>query len=151
MNRVLSDMQKKLLVILQAGIPVTEQPFLAAANQLGIGEQEVISLVQDMIAGGAIRKLGAVINSKALGYKSLLAAMDVAEENIDNVAAIINKYSSVTHNYLREGSPNLWFTMTEPDQERLDRHLAEIEETTGLPIIRMPADKTYKIGVKIDI
>jgi DNA-binding Lrp family transcriptional regulator len=151
MNSELSDVDRRLLTILQSGIPISEKPFKDAANKLGISEQDVVDLVEGMKESGAIRKLGAVISSKALGYKSLLAAMDVKDEDVDKIAAIINKYSSVTHNYLRESSPNLWFTMTEPDQERLDRHIAEIERTTGLPIIRMPADKTYKIGVKIDI
>jgi hypothetical protein len=57
----------------------------------------------------------------------------------------------VTHNYLREGKPNLWFTLTEPDPETLDENLKRIEKEIGFPLLRLPMTKKYKIGVKLDI
>ena len=61
-----------------------------------------------------------------MGYVSLLAAVDVPDERVDPVAEIINSYRGVTHNYVREARPNIWFTMTEPDTSA-----PESSRTTG--------------------
>jgi len=43
-----------------------------------------------------------------------LCAADVLPENIEQFADIVGKYDEVTHNYLREGHPNCWFTLIAP-------------------------------------
>ena len=78
-------------------------------------------------------------------------AVDVADERVDPVAEIINSYRGVTHNYVREARPNIWFTMTEPDQQSLDSNLAEIERRIDAEIIRLPMTRLFKIGVKLDV
>ena len=72
-------------------------------------------------------------------------------ENEEKTAELINQFKGVTHNYLREGEPNIWFTMTEADAETLDHNLASIEKATDCAVLRMPVEKLYKIGVKFDI
>ena len=86
-----------------------------------------------------------------MGYVSLLAAADIPDDRIEEVTNIINGYSGVTHNYLREGNPNIWFTMTEPDARTLEDNLLEIEERIGAGLVRMPVTKMFKIGVRIDV
>ncbi len=98
-----------------------------------------------------IRKLGAIIDPKKVGYVSILAAIDIAEEKVEETGTIINEYPGVTHNYLREGHPNIWFTITESNTESLEKNLFEIEKRTGTNIIRMPVIREFKIGVKLDI
>lgn len=151
MNSELDPKDSALLRTLQEGFPLTDRPFEEIAERMGWTEEEVISGIRILTDSGIIRKLGAVLNPRKMGYVSVLAALDVPEESLDGTASVINEYSSVTHNYQREGSPNLWFTMTEPDQAILEKHLAEIEENIGLPVIRMPVTKMFKIGVKLDI
>ncbi len=151
MSSELDPKDPELLRALQEDFPVTERPFEEIAERMGWTEEEVISRIRILTDSGVIRKLGAVLNPRKMGYVSVLAALDVPEESLDGTASVINEYSSVTHNYQREGRPNLWFTMTEPDSETLEKHLVEIEESIGLPVIRMPVTKMFKIGVKLDI
>ena len=114
-------------------------------------EEEVITRIKKLQESGFLRKLGAVINPAKIGYVSLLSAINVPEDRIDAVAEIINSYPGVTHNYIREGEPNLWFTLTEPDMDTLNRKLDEIQERTNIQMIRMPMTRKFKIGVKLAI
>jgi len=151
MQASLDENEMRILSAIQEDFPLSKRPFLDIADRLEIEEDEVIRTINHLRESGFIRKLGAVINPKKIGYVSLLAAASVPEDRIDSVAKIINEYPGVTHNYLREGKPNLWFTLTEADPETLDMNLRNIEEEIGIPLLRMPMTKKYKIGVKLDI
>lgn len=151
MSYIPDENEKRILATIQEDFPLTKRPFLDIADRLGLEEDEVILKIKHLRKSGLIRKMGAVINPKKIGYVSLLAAATIPEDHIDRAADIINEYPGVTHNYLREGEPNLWFTLTEPDSETLDVNLKNIEEKIGVPILRLPMTKKYKIGVKLDI
>jgi DNA-binding Lrp family transcriptional regulator len=147
----LTDQDKELLRTLQNICPIVPQPYLEIAKKLGRTEEQIISRLKQLVDSGIIRKFGAKISPRKIGYVSILVASNIPEAEIDSVADIINEYSGVTHNYIREGEPNLWFTLTEPDEDTLNTHLQEIEKRIGKPIIKLPATKIYKIGVKLDI
>ena len=137
--------------MLQDGLPLTSRPFAVIADLLDWYEEEVLKRLEGLVGSGHVRKIGAVINSKGIGAVSTLAALDVPEDRIDEAAAIINAYPGVTHNYLREGHPNMWFTLTERGPELLKANLSRMETDIGTKIIRMPATRVFKIGVKYDL
>jgi DNA-binding Lrp family transcriptional regulator len=82
---------------------------------------------------------------------SLLAAVAAPEEQIDLVAATINRAPGVNHNYAREHTYNLWFVMTAPDEETLEERLDELEHQLRLPILRLPMVEGYHIDLGFDI
>ena len=141
----------ELMNIMQSYFPLSRQPFDDIGKRLGLTEKETISRLRKLSEKGFIRKVGAIISARDIGFVSLLAAVSVPEEKVDEVAEVINTYPGVTHNYLRSGTPNIWFTLTEPDQETLEKNLTEIENKVKIKVYRLPAKKIYKIGVKFDI
>ena len=147
----MTDTDRELLRALQSGIPLTDRPFKESGERAGLSENEAIERIQSMLDNGILRKVGAIIAPRKMGYVSTLAAVNAPGSEVETIAELINGYRGVTHNYLREGEPNIWFTMTEPDSEILDYNLAEIEKAIGYPVRRMPVEKLYKIGVKFDI
>ena len=151
MNKNLDEKDKQLLRILQKDFPLSQRPFLEIANKLQWTEDDVISRINNLLESKIIRKLGAIIDPKKIGYVSILAAIDVSEEKVEETGVIINEYPGVTHNYLREGHPNIWFTITESNKESLEKNLAEIEKRTGAIVIRMNAIQEFKVGVKLAI
>jgi DNA-binding Lrp family transcriptional regulator len=147
----LDDRDKEMLAALQEGLPLTSRPFAVIADMLDWSEEEVLERLEVLVGSGLVRKVGAFLSSKKLGAASTLAAVDVPEDRVDEVADLINSYRGVTHNYLREGHPNIWFTMTERDADTLRSNLDTIERDIGADVLRMPATRTFKIGVKYDL
>lgn len=152
----LGEIDKKILQRLQTNLPLTHRPFLDLANELDLDEDLVIERIKAMVEGKYVRRLAPIINTQAVGNSATLAAMQVPEDRIDDVAGIINGYSGVSHNYLRKGKNkelplNIWFTMSAPSQEKLEENIKEIEDSTGFKVRMLPTTKKFKIGVKFKI
>jgi len=144
----LDDIDKKLLTLIQRDFPITSAPYNEIASALGISEDEVIKRLGNLRAENIIRRIGAIFDSKELGYHSTLCAMRVPEERIDEVADIINSYPGVTHNYSRTGEYNVWFTLIAKSQRELERIIGEIKNNSRInDVIDLPAADVFKIHV----
>jgi DNA-binding Lrp family transcriptional regulator len=152
----LSETDRKILQRLQTNLPLTHRPFLDLAKELGLEEDLIIEKVKSMIENKYVRRIAPIINTQAIGNSATLAAMQVPDDRIDDVAEVINGYSGVSHNYLRKGKNkvlplNIWFTMSAPSQEKLEENIKEIETRTGFDVRMLPTTKKFKIGVKFKI
>ena len=54
----------------QAGLPLCREPYRAVAEQLGLEPEEVMRRLRRMLEAGVIRRIGAVPNHYALGYRT---------------------------------------------------------------------------------
>ncbi len=72
------------------------------------------------------------------------------EDAIDGVAAQINDFEEVSHNYLRPGVYNIWFTVSARSKDRLHELIREIK-AFGYPFIELPVTRLFKIGVKFEV
>jgi DNA-binding Lrp family transcriptional regulator len=151
-SRVLLDeIDKKILNSIQLDFPLVHRPFDELGKSLGIGEEEIISRIKRLQKDKAIRRIGPIISTKKTGGVSTLVAMKVPPGKVDEVAALINKYEEVSHNYLRPSNFNLWFTLSVESEERLDEILKELTEKTGCELRNLPTKRLFKIGVKFNI
>lgn len=142
----------KLLNMIQEDFPLESRPFLALANKMNTTEEEVIELIKEFKEKGYIRRLGGVFDSKKLGYKSTLCAMEVPEHKIEAAANIVNSYPGVTHNYLRNHYYNMWFTITAQSEEAMERIIDEIKLKTGIDnLISLTSTNTFKIKVNFNV
>lgn len=148
----LDSVDRKLLQIIQEDFPLESEPYRKLGEAVGIEEGEVLSRLERLLAAGIIRRLGPVFESRKLGYSGTLCAMTVAPDRVDRVAAIINAFPGVTHNYLREHRLNMWFTIMAKSSAELERILAQIRQKTGIAeIMELPAEEVFKIRVHFDI
>jgi DNA-binding Lrp family transcriptional regulator len=142
------QIDRKILNLIQAGFPIAPEPYRDIGEALGISEENVIARIKAMLDSGIIRRLGGIFDSDKLGYYSTLCAMKVEKTRIDKVAAVVNAYPGVTHNYLRDHELNMWFTATVQSQEDLEHMLNQIKRDTGIKdILSLPAEKIFKIRV----
>jgi siroheme decarboxylase len=142
----LDALDRRLLDDFQSGIPPTPRPFAVMAAQLGVAEAEVIARLQRLTAAGAVSRVGPVFRPGQVGV-STLAAMAVPPEHLAEVAALVNAFPEVNHNYEREHAFNLWFVLTAPDQTRLGQVLDEIGRRAGLPVLDLPMLAEYHIDL----
>lgn len=147
----MDDKDREILQMLQGTFPLDSEPYRVIGDKLWMDEVSVISRIARMIESGAIRYLGPFFDSRKLGYKGCLAALNAPEDKIDMVAAVINQFSEVTHNYLRDGNPNVWFTVIAPSIERRDEILNIIKQQTGITGIQVfTSKKLFKVKVDLD-
>jgi DNA-binding Lrp family transcriptional regulator len=150
MNR-LTTLEKEIINKLQKDFPLSKEPFKEIAEELNIHEDECLNIIASMKARGIIRRIGGVFDSKKMGYYSTLCACTVPESDIEKTAALINAQEGVTHNYLRDHSYNLWFTLTAPSFEKATEILEKLQNDTGTIIVSMPATEVYKIKVTFEM
>jgi DNA-binding Lrp family transcriptional regulator len=148
----MDPVDKKLLNRIQSDFPVESHPFKTLGDELGLSETEVINRIKSLKDQKIIRRLGAVFDSKKLGYHSTLIAMKVPPEKIEETAHIVSSYNGVTHNYEREDKFNLWFTLIAESPEKIEEIITEIQHKTGISdILNLPATRLHKIKVNFDL
>ena len=143
---ILSEQDRILLNRIQQDFPLHPEPFKLLAEELGVSEQEILQRLQELECENAISRFGAVFNHHRAGA-STLAAIAVPEQEIDQVADFINRFSEVNHNYQREHDYNLWFVVNATEQSGVERVLKTIEAKFGYPLLNLPMIKGYHIDL----
>jgi siroheme decarboxylase len=150
----LSELDKRLLNLMQGRFPIVDRPYAAVAEQAGISEQRAIARVAELIEERIIRQVTPIFDTRALGYSSMLVAAKVDPENPWRAANVINEHPGVSHNYLRNHEFNIWFTIaTAPDSALgLDRTLEVLGREAGAESIRqLPTLKLFKIRMDLEM
>ncbi len=148
----LDELDKRILSVIQTDFPVAARPFDVLAERLSVPAEQALERTARLVATGVIRRLGAVFDSRRLGYASTLVAARIPPERLAEVAEIVNRLPGVTHNYRREHAYNLWFTLTAPSAGRVDAIIAELRQQTGIADFHsLPAETVYKIRVDFQL
>ncbi len=142
----LDAIDRRLLNDFQRDFPLCPQPFAAIGKQLGISEAQVLQRLKRLMQAGAISRIGPVLQPQRVGA-STLAAMAVPPERLESVAALVNSFREVNHNYERLHPFNLWFVLTASDETRIQEILQEIQQRTGLPVLDLPMIESYHIDL----
>ncbi|MDX5337236.1 MAG: AsnC family transcriptional regulator [Marinobacter sp.] len=141
---------RQLIDRYQRDLPVSERPYEDMARELGLTEEEVIERLSALQEQQVLSRVGPVFEHSQAGA-SLLAAVAAPDEQMDLVAARINRAPGVNHNYAREHTYNLWFVMTAPNEDTLEERLDELEHQLKLPMLRLPMVEGYHIDLGFDI
>ena len=144
---------RQLLNLVQGEFPLVDRPYLSLAEQLQIGEQEVIDRLDRLKQTNVLRQVSAIFDTRRLGYKTTLVAMAYDPAKLHQGALQINRHPGVSHNYAREGSYyNLWFTVAVPPDHDLEATVDRMARETGALTARiMPTIRFFKIGVNFDM
>lgn len=146
------DLDKKLLQELQDNFPIVEQPWEKVGNNFGITGTEVLQRLERLTKAGVIHRIGAIIDSTKVGLAAAtLIGLSVPDERVGDVAKIVNEYSNVSHNYLRDDTYNIWFTIAGTDEQEVTGILAEILAKTAIEpckVLNLPTEERFKINVR---
>ena len=148
----MDSIDKQILNVIQKDFPVVEEPFKAVADKVRLSEDEVLKRIKNLKEEGIIRRIGAIFDSKKMGYASTLCAAKVPKEKLKKFVAVVNSYAGVTHNYRRSHEYNVWFTFIASDEETLKKSLGEIRDKTGVTdVISMTATQIFKIDATFEL
>ncbi|MEG1160282.1 MAG: hypothetical protein RSD70_07835, partial [Acidaminococcaceae bacterium] len=119
-----------------------------AADIGSLSEQEVLDRISRLKEVNIIRRMSGFFNSAKLGYVANLCAVQVAPADIPAVVAVINAFPGITHNYERDYTYNLWFTLLAISPQATEAVLSTIAATPGVQgLLRFPGKKMFKLNV----
>lgn len=148
---------RAVLNAFQGGFPVVERPFDPAAAALrergvDVTTGELLARVRAMDETGAISRFGALVDAEEIGGTATLVAMHAPPERFDEVAAQVNEFREVAHNYEREHPHlDLWFVVSVADPDDVERVLAEIEVATGQETYDLPKRREFRVEAKFPV
>ena len=135
---LLDAIDRDLIVATQSGLPLAARPYEVLAGQLGLSSAEVMARLQRMLDAGIIRRIAAVPNHYALGYRANgMSVWDVDDAAIDALGPRVGALEVVTHCYRRPRRLPAWpynlFAMVhaatrEAVQQRIDEIAALLGE-----------------------
>ncbi|KLK87248.1 hypothetical protein SZ63_11680 [Methanoculleus sediminis] len=148
----LDPRDRALLQQVQDDFPLDPRPYRVLGEVLGMPEREVMERLTDLSRRGVIRHIAPILEPGSLGISaSTLVAMRVPKERMHEVAAIVNEYDGVSHNYRRDGDYNLWFTVAAAGEGELLDTLDEIIRRSMIPfrdVLNLPIARRFKLDVR---
>ena len=155
----LDALDRALVAATQAGLPLTPRPYATLAESLGLTEAEVTSRLAAMLDAKMIRRIGAVPNHYALGYRANgMSVWDVSDEAVGAAGRRIGALDFVTHCYRRPRHPPLWpynlFAMVhgrsrDEVQEKVERIAALLGEAARAHDVLFSTRILKKTGLRL--
>ncbi len=133
----LSQTDRLVINELQQDLPLVPAPFTALAAQLGMDEEYFLAQCQSLLQCGIIRRFGAAVNHRKVGFKANAMTCWVAPPDTVNVAGRkLALLREVSHCYERKTNP-LWqynlFAMIHGHSREVCQEVADkVSRETGL-------------------
>jgi DNA-binding Lrp family transcriptional regulator len=133
----LDDLDKNIIAMMQEEFPLVAEPYREIADKLGISEDELLNRLKKYSESGKIRKMGAVLRHREVGYAAnALCAWIVPDERIQEVGEMFAKVAVVTHCYARvsqPGWPYNFYTMLHANtREQCNMIASQLADQAGL-------------------
>ena len=142
---LLTPIDRALINRLQRGLPIVPQPYAAVAAELGLTESDLLARLQRLLDTGILSRFGPMFQIERAGGRFTLAAIAVPPERFEDVAAIVNAFPEVAHNYQRTHALNMWFVVATASPEQCADTLRRIEAATGLTVRDMPKEREFRV------
>lgn len=146
MSLIVDTIDRALLDNWQRDFPLVPRPFAAIAERMDLRQKDVLGRLAELMAIGAISRVGATCRPGTAGA-STLAAVAAPEWRIDEIAALIGDEPGVNHSYLRENRWNIWFVVTGPDRLHVDATLDRIRARTKLEVLDLPLVRAFNVDL----
>ena len=141
---------RRLINAVQGGFPIAERPYDALGQALDLSEDEVIERLSRLLEAGTLSRFGPLYDAERMGGGLTLAAMEVPKARFEEVAAVVNAFPEVAHNYTRDHRLNMWFVVATERPERVAAVLDEIRAATGLEVLDLPKQEEFFLELKLD-
>ncbi|HSR30114.1 MAG TPA: Lrp/AsnC family transcriptional regulator [Anaerolineae bacterium] len=150
----LDALDQALLEQMQSRFPLEARPFAVLGEAVGLDEANVLLRTRRLKEANVIRQIGAIFDTRRLGYQSTLVAFHVEDGSLEDAAAVVSAHPGVSHNYARPHYYNLWFTLAVPPGQTVQEEIrrlaeqADVGEWLDLPALRVFKIRThFRLGV----
>ncbi len=143
----MDETDRLIINSLQGNFPISDQPYLEVAQQLGISEDVLLSRLQTMLDSRTLTRFGPMYDIQKLGGSFSLCAIRVPAERFEEVTEIVNAFPEVAHNYERDHEFNMWYVLATESPEQIIQTNQAIEARTGLKVYNMPKIQEFFVGL----
>ena len=139
---MLTEQDKQIIRELQNDLPLVRRPFGAIAEKLGMNEAKLIERIKLFIEDGRIRRFGAAVRHRDLGYvANAMVVWEVPDDRIREVGPVMAGFKEVSHCYQRPRRPewpyNFYTMVHGQTREECEQVAARIARATGLKAYRL--------------
>jgi DNA-binding Lrp family transcriptional regulator len=133
----LDAIDRQIIQLTQAGLPLVAEPYQAIAAQLQISAADVMQRLTTMQDAGIIRRIGAVPNHYKLGYLfNGMTVWDIDDTHIEHLGKQVADLAFVSHCYQRprhlpDWPYNLFAMIHSKTQLDADKQVAAIAALLG--------------------
>ena len=134
---VIDELDRRIILATQQGLPLDPRPYAVIAERVGSSADEVMRRMAAMQEAGIIRRIGAVPNHYALGYRGNgMTVWDVPDERVDELGARVGALDFVSHCYRRprhlpDWPYNLFAMVHAPDRAQAMQLVDQIAAVLG--------------------
>ena len=133
----LAQLDRRIVLATQAGLPLDARPYHWLASELGVEPEVLMERFRVMLNEGRIRRIGVVPNHYRLGYSANgMSVWDVPDEDIRDIGKQVGELDIVSHCYHRPrhlpGWPyNLFAMVHGHSQEEVRGKVEQIAQLLG--------------------
>ena len=138
----MTELEIKVVKALQEDLPLDPRPFVVVAARIGLTEDELLAVARDLRERGVIRRFGAAVRHRRLGYRANgMSVWNVPAERLDEVGRLLAGYEQVSHCYVRprfdDFAYNLYAMMHAADRGAVEALAADVAEASGISDYRL--------------
>ena len=103
----LTEIETRVLAVLQEGFPISRSPYKDMAEKAGMDTKQFILILEDWKQQDKLRRTGAIVNHLKVGFSAgAMVAWQVEPEHIEKTGMILAGFKEVSHAYERQTTEN---------------------------------------------
>jgi DNA-binding Lrp family transcriptional regulator len=107
MKNHLTEIEQKILAVIQHGLPESQEPFKDVAEKIGIDINQLLDILKKWKDQGKIRRIGAIVNHFKVGLGGgAMVVWQVEQEQAEQVGKTLADFEEVSHAYERHTNEN---------------------------------------------
>jgi DNA-binding Lrp family transcriptional regulator len=146
----LTEIEKKVLSVLQKGLPRTMTPYQSMARQTGLETGQLIELLTRWKNSGKLRRIGAIVNHFKAGLAGgAMVVWQVEPDRIGQVGEQLASFAEISHVYERRAAGswpyNLYSMVHGTSTEQVRGAIGRIGGECGVSSCRvLPTERELK-------
>lgn len=132
------ESERRLVSVLQEGLPLFIRPFALIAERIGVSEVEVMARIRNWLDAGAIKRFGVVVRHHEQGCTAdAMLVQDIPDERAGEVGRALAEELAISLCYRRprvlpQWPYNLFCVIHGRDRAEVDERVAELRRHHGL-------------------
>ena len=138
----MTDVERRILAVLQGGFPRSQTPYRDAAQQAGISTEELLTVLRNWKDEGKLRRIGAIVHHERVGLSGgAMVAWRVDAELVERVGAELATFKEVSHAYERKTAEhwlyNIYTMVHGTDIQAVEQTVERMSQACGVSDYRI--------------